>query len=370
MTIIGDDFPQPVKRRPEEKRSQLQKCFGLANGFLGLSDGDQLVPSRLGSTIPGLVEKGHGCARRQVRPDPLFSGLMRRKFGRMPHSLEGRRAAAFQLFTGGSNFLKLFTERIDGRVRVFPGVDEGVGIEGTDELAHVIQFEQFGACRNEQADGELDGVTGLHQIETMQLLEEIEAAFYGGPWAKRDESGLKSKARAEAIFDDAKKIRPGGVFVELAQHGIVKRFHRRDDKKAAGLAEDGQEIRTPQEVFDFDGYVVGEPGKFAVQGFDKGNGVACAIKEIGITEGNVLGPSRNLLANIRENDVAINDTKNAVVYRNDRAMAAEMLAAAARFGIPDGAVFTRRQNEMRVGTKRRKIGTVRSEKAEARQRNL
>jgi hypothetical protein len=39
------------------------KSFGLAHGFFGFCDGNQLVPRGLSSTVPGLIEIGHSGAR-------------------------------------------------------------------------------------------------------------------------------------------------------------------------------------------------------------------------------------------------------------------------------------------------------------------
>jgi hypothetical protein len=43
------------------------KSFGLADGFFGFCDGDQLVPRGLCSTVPGLIEIRNGGARSEQR---------------------------------------------------------------------------------------------------------------------------------------------------------------------------------------------------------------------------------------------------------------------------------------------------------------
>ena len=102
------------------------------------------------------------------------------------------------------------------------------------------------------------------------------------------------------------------------------------------------------EVLDFDDGVVGEAGKFAMQRCDEGKGVADAVEKIGIAERDVLRASGNLLADVREDDFAIHDTKHAVVNGDNGTVAAEMFAAAAGFGEANGAVFAGGQNQMRV----------------------
>ena len=222
---------------------------------------------------------------------------MRGEFCGAPHAFERRRAAAFQLFACGRNFLELFTQGLHGRVGVLPRVNEGLGIEWADEPAHFVQLEQLRARWNEQANSELNRSNGFDQIETMELLEKVETAFHGGPWRKRDKSRLESEACAETVLDDAEEIRARVVFVELAQHGIIEGFDGRNYEKTARLAQSGQKVSALQEMLDLDGRVVSELRKFTVQRVNERNGVADAIEEVGIAERNVLRASRHLLAN-------------------------------------------------------------------------
>ena len=174
----------------------------------------------------------------------------------------------------------------------------------------------------------------------------------------------------EAALDDPEEIRPGVIFFELAQHRIIERFGGRNDEETARLAKSGQEICALQEMLDLNGHVVGELRELTVQGLDERNGVPDSVEKVWIAEGDVLRIGGNLLANVRQNDVAVDNAENPVVYRNDRAVTAEMLAPAARFRVAHSAMFARGQNEMGVGTKRRKIRTVGNLKAQACQRDL
>ena len=112
----------------------LQEGLGPADSFLRFGDRDQLVPRRFGSTIPGLVEKGHRSAARQGRGGFFLDDLVGGKFRCAPHTLKRGVAGAFQLFARGRNFLELVTERVHRRVGVLPGVDKRLGIEWPDEL--------------------------------------------------------------------------------------------------------------------------------------------------------------------------------------------------------------------------------------------
>ena len=123
-------------------------------------------------------------------------------------------------------------------------------------------------------------------------------------------------------------------------------------------------------MLDLNGHVVGELREFTVQGLDERNGVPDSVEKVWIAEGDMLGTGGNLLANVRQNDVAVDNAENAVVHGNDRAVTAEMLTAAARFRVAHSAMFARGQYEMGVGTKRWKIRTVGNLKAQARERYL
>jgi hypothetical protein len=149
------------------------------------------------------------------------------------------------------------------------------------------------------------------------------------------------------------KIRPRVTFVQTAQHLVIHRFDGTGHEEAPRVAQGREVPLVFQQVLDLDGYVVGEPGKFLVQGFDNGHGMPAAIEEIRIAEGNMLRSGRHLLANVREHNFTIHYPEHALVNRHDRAMAAQMLASAARFGITGKAMLAGRKDEVRVARKRR-----------------
>ena len=86
-----------------------------------------------------------------------------------------------------------------------------------------------------------------------------------------------------------------------------------------------------------------------------------AVEEIGIAEGDVLRAGRHLPANIFQHHVARHHAKNSVVHRHDRAVPAQMLAAAAGFGVSRDAMPPSGSNRcayLRSGGKPLRSGTI------------
>jgi len=113
-----------------------------------------------------------------------------------------------------------------------------------------------------------------------------------------------------------------------------------------------------EKVFDFDGDVVGEMRMLCVEHFDNSRGVCNAIEKIGIPECDVLGAGFDLLANVGEDYFVRDDTKLSSVNRNDRAVAAEMFAAARRFRVTGNAMRAAGQYHVSVFAKSGKSGAV------------
>lgn len=110
------------------------------------------------------------------------------------------------------------------------------------------------------------------------------------------------------------------------------------------------------QVLDLDSRVVTDRGKFPVKLLHQFHRVANSVEKIRIAESNVLRPGGNLLANIFKHDLAVYHAENAVVDRNDRAVAAKMLASSARFRVAGNAVFAGGKNH--VGIRREKWKSV------------
>ncbi len=74
-------------------------------------------------------------------------------------------------------------------------------------------------------------------------------------------------------------------------------------------------------------------GPFAMQRVHDSHGVRGPVEEIGIAEGDVLGARGHLLANVGEHDLRLHHAKTSLIHRHHGAMAAQMFAASAGFGI-------------------------------------
>ena len=98
-----------------------------------------------------------------------------------------------------------------------------------------------------------------------------------------------------------------------------------------------------------------------MQLLDDAHGVGGTIEEIGVAEGDVLCAGRHLTRDVLQHDVWLHDEEPAAVDRDDRAVAAEMLAAAAGFGVAGDARAATGQLDVRVPLETGKQTTVRHE---------
>ena len=114
-----------------------------------------------------------------------------------------------------------------------------------------------------------------------------------------------------------------------------------------------------EQVLDLNGHVVRYGRKFPMKRPDKIHRVTNAIKEIRITEGNMLRAGGHLAANVFEHHVAANNSKDPFVDGNDGAVAAKMLATAARFCRTNDAKAISGNDEMRVLLYRGHSGSIR-----------
>ena len=119
--------------------------------------------------------------------------------------------------------------------------------------------------------------------------------------------------------------------VEELQHGIIHGFDRTDYKEAAGITQRRQVLLVFEQVFNLDGHVIRNGGKFTMKRFDEFQGVTDAVKKIRIAEGDVLGAGGYLAADIFQHYISADDSKDAVINRNDGTMPAKVLAAATCF---------------------------------------
>ncbi len=120
------------------------------------------------------------------------------------------------------------------------------------------------------------------------------------------------------------------------------------------------------QVLDLDGDVVAEAGEPRRQRLDEPPGVRRAVEEIGIAERDVLGPALDLRGDVGQRDVDRDDAELPAIDRHDRAMAAQVLAAARRLGVADHAPGAVGHLERRVAIQRGQIAPVRGDEPQPR----
>jgi hypothetical protein len=122
-------------------------------------------------------------------------------------------------------------------------------------------------------------------------------------------------------------------------------------------------------VLDFDGHVVGDVRPAAVQGFRDAHGVGGAVEEVGVAKGDVLGSGGNLAGDVFQHHVRLHDEEAPAVDRNDGAVAAEVLAAAAGLGVADDPRLAAGQGDVSVLPKGRQPRAIGDAEGLPRQRN-
>src|ERR1051326_1013548 len=155
----------------------------------------------------------------------------------------------------------------------------------------------------------------------------------------------------------------------MVEDGVVDGLYGADDEEAAGVAEVGDVLLILAEVLDFDGDVVRDAREFAMKSVDKFEGMLDTVEKIRITERDVLGAGRDLLAYVGEDYVAVYDAEDAFINRHDRAMTAEMLAAAAGLCRADYAGPIAGDDEVGVLCDRWHVGAVGALEREPLERN-
>ena len=253
----------------------------------------------------------------------------------------------------------IFSKRVECGIGVAPWIDELFGIERSDESCDFGEFEKARARWNQQADRELYGRYGRDEIAIGDGFEKIEVARARSPWREWDKGWLQREGSVVAKIESTEEICAGVTLFEFKKDVIIEKFDGAGDKQAASARKRGESIGVTEKVFDFDGDVVGEMRMLCVEHFDNSRGVSNAIEKIGIAECDVLGAGFDLLANVGENYFVRYDTKLSSVNRNDRAVAAEMFAAARRFGVTGNAMRAAGQYHVSVFAESGKSGAVR-----------
>src|SRR6516165_2878346 len=132
--------------------------------LFGLRELDQLVPRRLGSTVPRLIEVRDRRARHKNGP----RGKLRLDTGCLVRCLrdarEDRSPRKLVLFAARDDLFHLRAERVNTRIRIPPRVNERGRIKRTDQMSDLIEFQQSRASRDQQTNGQLNRRNVLDQI--------------------------------------------------------------------------------------------------------------------------------------------------------------------------------------------------------------
>src|ERR1700730_15081695 len=91
-------------------------------------------------------------------------------------------------------------------------------------------------------------------------------------------------------------------FCQAREDGVIDGLDGTGDKKTAGIEKPRQRFGMLQEVLNLNRGVVRELRKFPVHGLDDSERVRRPIKEIGVSERDVLGAGIYLLGNIFAHD--------------------------------------------------------------------
>ncbi len=252
----------------------------------------------------------------------------------------------------------IFSKRVECGIGVAPRIEELFCIKLFDESRDFGKFEKARAGWNQQADRELNGGYGRDEIAIGNGFEKIEVARAGNPWCEWDKGRLQREGSVVAKIESTEEICAGVTLFEFKKDVIIERFDGAGDKQAASARKRGESVGVTEKVFDFDGDVVGEMRMLCVEHFDNSRGVSNAIEKIGIAECDVLGAGLDLLANVGEDYFVRDDTKLPGVNRNDRAVAAEMFAAAGRFRVTGNAMRAAGQYDVSVFAESGKSATV------------
>src|SRR6266404_6313392 len=308
----------------------LHKAIGSCQHVFQLrfhaADGNQLILRRFRAAIPRFAEIGNDTCR-MFRSDNGRGGETSRSVRGLPDAFERCPPRFFLAFRRRCNFLNGFTQGIHSRVDVFPGIGQRLRIKRANHSPHVFQFEHSRAFRDQQANAKLNRRYILDEGLLLQHVEQVEIALHSRPWGKRHKCRMKGHAKFAESLDDVQKILACVAFVEEFQNGIVYRLNRADDEETAGIAKRGEMLLIFAQVLDLDRYVVGELREFPVEFLNEFDGMTDAVEEVRIAERDMLRAGSRLAANVFENNIAADDSKDTFVYRHDRTMPATMRCA-------------------------------------------
>src|SRR5574341_172250 len=218
-----------------------------------------------------------------------------------------------------------------------PGITQSLFVELAAQFPYLWQFKQLGTGRDQESNRQLDRRDIVDEVKFSNQRKQIAIAFHRYPGIERNKSWMQRQTDFSKQSGDLDKVFAGVSFVQNLQNAVVDRFNCAGDKQAARVAEDWQILRGVQEMLNLDRDVVGYVWKFSVHGLDDWDHMTGSIEKIRVTEGDVARARFDLIANICQHHVALHDAELSTVHRDNRTMAAQMLAAAACFGITRNA---------------------------------
>ena len=217
---------------------------------------------------------------------------------------------------------------VDFRITVTPWPRQRAGVESAHALANLVELQQRRISGDEQADAQLNRRDVFLEAQRRELIEQLNVPGCRRPRRERNEGRRQMHAGVPAERDGRDEIGTRMTLAQTLQHDRIDRFHRARHEEASGVAQQRNHLRVLQQMLDLDRHVVADPRTFPRESFDDTACVRRAVEEIRISKRDVLGAGRDLCPHVFEHHVDRDRAKRAAVHRHDRAMTAQVLAAA------------------------------------------
>src|SRR5262249_20693229 len=120
-------------------------------------------------------------------------------------------------------------------------------------------------------------------------VEDLEVVVPGRPGGERHPGRAVGDAGPADDRQRLLDVGPRVVLLQDGQHPVRQRLDGRDHEHAAGGPQLGEEVAALKDVLDLGGEVEGQRGELGVQGADHLQGVARAVEEVRVAEGDVGG---------------------------------------------------------------------------------
>ena len=155
--------------------------------------------------------------------------------------------------------------------------------------------------------------------------------------------------------------------VEQREDLVGQRLDRRHHEHAAQRRQLGEDRALGDDVLDLGREAERDVRVRGVQAARRRQRVLRAVEEVGIAERDVARAGGDLPARVLEHDVDRHREEPAVIDRRDRAVAAQVLAAARRLDVAGDAPLVT-DEQARVAIERRQHGAIGNQKRQAMQR--